>query len=137
MTQPKQDPLREPWPHTYANWMRAGVVVGLTLLVASFVVYIVRLLPPSVPHEQLPSLWSLPVKEYLARTGAPSGWSWVRRLHQGDVLNFLGVAALSTVTLACYARIIMPLLKSGERILAAIAIAQVLVIAIAATGWLR
>lgn len=125
------------WRETYARWMQAGVRIGLVALVASFVLYILGVLPSSLPPAQLPEVWGLPVSQYLARTGAPSGWAWIHRLGQGDVLNMLGVAILSSVTIACYLRVLLPLLRARERILAAIVAAQILVMLVAATGWLR
>jgi hypothetical protein len=125
------------WRATYARWLQAGVRLGLAVLVASFAVYLVGWLPSNVPPQELPGVWSLPVSEYLARTGAPSGWAWVRRLGEGDMLNMLGVAILSSVTIACYARIALPLARARERVLAAIVVAQVVVMLVAATGWWR
>jgi len=125
------------WRATYARWLEVGVRVGLFVLVASFAVYLLGILPASVPPESLPAVWNLPVSQYLERTGAPSGWGWISRLGQGDVLNMLGVAILSSVTIACYLRAIVPLLRKRERLLAGIAIAQAIVMLVAATGWLR
>lgn len=125
------------WRETYARWMQAGVRIGLVALVASFALYVLGILPSHVPPAQLPEVWGLPVGQYLARTGAPSGWEWIRRLGQGDVLNMLGVAILSSVTIACYLRVLLPLVRAGERVLAAIAAAQIVVMLVAATGWWR
>jgi hypothetical protein len=113
------------------------VRLGLAVLVASFAVYLVGALPSNVPPQELPGVWNLPVSQYLARTGGPSGWAWVRHLGEGDMLNMLGVAILSSVTIACYLRIAVPLLRARERILAAIVVAQVVVMLVAATGWWR
>ena len=128
---------RPDWRVTYARWLEAGVRIGLFVLVASFAVYLLGVLPASVPPESLPKVWNLPVSRYLERTGAPSGWGWVSRLAQGDVLNMLGVAILSSITIACYMRAIVPLLRKRERVLAGIVIAQVIVMLVAATGWWR
>lgn len=125
------------WRETYARWMQAGVRIGLVALVASFALYVLGVLPSHVPPSQLPEVWGLPVTQYLARTGAPSGWAWIERLGQGDVLNMLGVAILSSVTIACYLRVLLPLLRAGERVLAAIVAAQIAVMLVAATGWWR
>jgi len=125
------------WRTTYAPWLEVGVRVGLFVLVASFAVYLLGILPASVPPESLPTVWNLPVSQYLERTSAPSGWGWISRLGQGDVLNMLGVAILSSITIVCYVRVIVPLLRERERLLAGIAIAQVIVMLVAATGWLR
>ena len=51
---------------------------------------------------------------------------------RADYLNYVGVALLATVTLAAYARIVPMLLSQRERLRAAIAIAQVVVLVVAA-----
>ncbi|HZZ91510.1 MAG TPA: hypothetical protein VFE23_03055 [Usitatibacter sp.] len=125
------------WQAIYARWMQAGVWVGLAAILASFAVYVTGLLPANIPPAELPSVWSLPTAEYIARTGAPSGWEWIHRLYQGDVLNFAGVALLCSVTIACSVRIVVPLLRARERALALIVVLQVVVMLVAASGWLR
>jgi hypothetical protein len=72
----------------------------------------------------------------VAATGAPTGWSWLGRLRNADYANFLGIAMLCLVTIVCYVRVLPLLLRSGERMLAALALAQVLVLAAAASGLL-
>jgi hypothetical protein len=125
-----------PWQATYARWMQAGVAIGLAAVIASFAVYVTGLLPANIPPAQLPTVWGLPTAEYIARTGAPSGWEWIRRLGQGDVLNFAGVALLAAVTIACGLRIVVPLARAGERALATIVVLQVLIMVLAASGWI-
>ena len=120
--------------HLYADWLDVGTRVGFAALVASFVVYVTGLVPPGIAHTDLPRYWSLPVTEYLAATGAPSGWAWIARLGESDLLNFVGVAILGTVTILCYARILAVFVRSRERALAAICIAEVVVLAVAASG---
>jgi len=79
---------------------------------------------------------SQPVADYRALTGAPAGWGWLALLGKGDYLNLLGIAVLGLVTAVCYARIVPALLERGERLQAAMAIAQVLVLLAAASGLL-
>ena len=57
-----------------------------------------------------------------------TGWGWVQFLGRGDYVNFLGVAALASITLVCYARIV-PVLP---RLHAALAIIQIAVLLAAA-----
>jgi len=118
----------------YAGWVDLGTRIGFVALVASFVVYVTGLVPPGIAHADLPRYWSLPVTEYLAATGAPSGWAWIARLGESDLLNFVGVAMLGTVTILCYARILAVFVRARERALAAICIAEIVVLAIAASG---
>ena len=119
---------------TYARWLRRATRVALASLVVSFLVYVFGLREPLVSVQALPILWTLPVERFVAATGAPTGWSWLGYLGSGDYLNFAGVAMLGLVTVLCYARIVLPLLRSGERLYAALAIAQIVVLLIAASG---
>jgi hypothetical protein len=118
----------------YAGWLDLGARIGFVVLVASFVVYVTGLVPPGVAHAELPRYWSLPVTEYLAATGAPSGWGWIARLGESDLLNFVGVAILGMVTILCYARVLAAFVRSRERALAAICIAEIVVLVVAASG---
>ena len=58
----------------------------------------------------------------MAATGAPTGWRWLGFLGKGDYLSFIGVAALASISIVCYARMIPTLPKLQAR-LAAIQVA--------------
>jgi hypothetical protein len=121
---------------TYAALLGLGMKAGLLSLIASFAIYASGLLAPLVPFDELPRVWSLPVREYLAATGVHTGWSWVRLLDRGDFLNFLGIAFLSGVTIVCYLAIIPIFFRQRDRIYAWISIVEVLVLTLAASGLL-
>jgi hypothetical protein len=89
---------------------------------------------PLIPLGHLPQVWSLPLERYLAATGAPTGWQWLRVLVNGDYANFAGIATLGLVTLVCYLRLLAALLSRGERTLAIVAALQVAVLGAAAAG---
>jgi hypothetical protein len=116
----------------YARWLEAGTRIGLGLLVATFGIYALALLEPLVSHQRLAEVWTLPVEDYIAATGAPTGWRWLRFLGKGDYLNFVGIATLALVTVACYARLIAALLRDGARLQAALAALQIGVLLAAA-----
>lgn len=118
----------------YARWLGAIVTVAFAGLVASFFIYLFRLLPPGIPPEDLPRYWALPVADYVKATGAPTGWAWIRRLNEGDLLNFAGVAVMGSATILAYLRVMPVLAVTGRRALALIALAQVVVLAVAASG---
>jgi hypothetical protein len=121
---------------TYARWLARGTQIGLGALVASFFAYVAGLLAPLVPFGELPRLWQLPVAQFVAQTGAPTGWGWLARLGAGDYLNILGVALLSSVTAVAYARVLFVYLRRGDRWHAALAVAQIVVLLAAASGLL-
>ena len=108
--------------------------LGFAALLASFVVYVTGIVPAGIAPADLPRYWSLPVADYIAATGAPTGWTWLARLGESDLLNFVGVAILGTVTIACYARVLPLFLRTGERVFAAICVAEIVVLIAAASG---
>jgi len=118
----------------YARWLAWGTRASLTVLIGCFFVYALGLAEPLVPAAELVRLWTLPLAEYLAASGAPTGWRWLGYLGSGDYLNLLGIAMLCLITVACYARILPLLLKSGDRLYAALALAQIAVLLAAASG---
>jgi hypothetical protein len=131
---PNSTPERKAEQEAYAAWLAWGVRVGFAVLVGTFFLYVTGLVPAGVAPERLPELWALPVNAYLAATGAPTGWSWIHRLGEGDLLNLVGVAILAATSIACHLRVLPLFLRSGERAFAAICVAQVIVLGAAAAG---
>lgn len=118
----------------YARWLEWGTRLGLVALVALFAAYAGGLLAPQVPVDQLPALWNQPVADYLKATGAPSGWGWLQRLEQGDVANLLGIAILAGCSVLCLLALLPLALKRGDRLLAALCVAEAAVVLLAASG---
>lgn len=121
----------------YAHVLDRGVKIGFLLLLATFAPYALGLLTPQVPVEDLPRYWSLSVHDYLAATGMQAGWGWLRMLEKGDVLNFLGIAFLSGVSIVCYAVVAPRFFRKRDRIFGWLAVAEVLVLVLAASGVLK
>jgi hypothetical protein len=121
----------------YAKLLDGGMKLGLLILVVTFIVYLTGILTPHVPVDDLPIYWKMPVHKYLAATGIHPGWAWLGMLGKGDFLNFIGIAFLAGVTLICYVRIIPILLKKKDTIYAVLAVLEVLVLALAASGVLK
>ena len=121
----------------YAKLLDIGMKVGLIMLVISFIIYLSGVLTPHIPVNDLPKYWSMPVKEYLKATNIHTGWSWIYLLGQGDFLNFVGIAFLSGITIVCYIRIIPILFKKKDTVYAVLAIIEVLVLTLAASGVLK
>lgn len=119
----------------YARWLDAGTRIAFAISLAAFLVYATGMLQPFVPLEALPGLWGLPVDEYLRRTGAPAGWGWLGLANRADYLNLACVALLALVTVICYLRILPALIGLGERLQAAMAALQILVLLAAASGF--
>jgi hypothetical protein len=116
----------------YARWLDLGTRAGFVVLVVSFAAYVFGMLDPQMPPRELPALWGLPVDQYVSAARAPVGWGWLALVVKADYLNYVGVALLALVTVAAYARMVPTLVAQGERLRAAIAAAQVVVLVVAA-----
>ena len=121
----------------YAKLLDLGMKLGLIMLVVTFIIYLSGIFTPHIPVNDLPNYWSMPVKEYLKATNIHTGWSWIYLLGKGDFLNFTGIAFLSGVTIICYMRIIPILFRKKDTIYAVLAIIEVLVLVLAASGILK
>lgn len=118
----------------YAGLLDGGMKVGFVVLVLTFAVYLFGFAAPHVSHEQLAQLWTRPVGEYLKATDTHTGWSWVAMIGKGDYMNFVGIVLLSGVTVLCYLRILPILIAARDKVFIAIAVLEVLVLALAASG---
>ena len=126
----------------YAKILNVGMYLGLGILLATFALYLSGLLAPAVPIEELPNYWSLSAHEYLEainhqflhREELVLGWGWVFVLNKGDFINFLGIAVLALVTIVCYLGILPTLFRKKDWIYGAIAVLEVLILVLAASG---
>ena len=118
----------------YAGWLAFGVRLGFGALLASFVVYMTGLVPPGILPEDLPRYWSLPVVDYVRATGAPKGWSWVLRLGESDLMNFVGVGILGSTTIGCYLAVLPLFVRARERAFVLICLSEIAVLLAAASG---
>jgi hypothetical protein len=121
----------------YANILNWGMVVGFLILTAAFLMYVFGVLPNFVPIEDLPLHWTKKVHDFNHDLHAPTGWGWLAYIGKGDYLNFIGVAILAGLTIVCYLAIIPSLLRKKDTPYLVIAIAEVLVLVLAASGILK
>ena len=117
----------------FARWLDIGTRIALVLLVAGFAVYVSGLLTPQVPFADLSRLWGLPLAQFVAAAGAPTGWEWLALSGRGDYFNFFGIVLLTSIVIAAYARV-LPLLARRERAFALIAACEIAVLLAAASG---
>jgi hypothetical protein len=121
----------------YARLLDKGMKVGMLALIITFIIYMSGILAPYVPVDDLPKYWGMPVKEYLHEAEIGYGWSWLGLVGKGDFLNFTGIAFLAGVTVLCYIAIIPILFRKKDTIYGVIAILEVLVLTLAASGILK
>lgn len=121
----------------YAALLDKGMKIGLAILVVTFGLYVFGVLEPTVPVSDLSKYWSMSVRDYLEITGIGTGWSWAGHLGQGDLLNFAGIAFLSGITIVCYLAIVPTLLKKKDMPYVVLALVEVAVLVLAASGVLK
>jgi hypothetical protein len=112
----------------YARWVDWSTRLALLVLIASFFAYVLALADPLLPPQELAKLWAFPVDHYIAASGAPTGWGWLQLVHKADYLILAGAALLGLVSVLCYARIVPLLVRQHQRLRAAIALAQIVVL---------
>lgn len=121
----------------YARWLEWGASASLVVMALGFGLYLSGLLEPLLPLSTLASLWDLPVGEFLARTGTPTGWAWLRQLDHGDMVGELGVAMLALCSLPCVLAL-WPLFRArGEHVYARLCVVQAAVLLLSASGLIR
>ena len=122
---------------TYANILNVGMWAGLALLVVTFFIYISGVLPSLVPIEDLSKYWHLTASEFHTKLGTPIGWGWLDHVGKGDYLNFVGIAILAGLTIVCYIAIMPALKRKKDMAYLVIAVLEVVVLTLAASGILQ
>ena len=74
--------------------------------------------------------------DYLYSTKIEAGWAWTGMLGYSDFLNFVGIAMLAAVSIACFIAIVPLLLRNGDWLYAVLAVTEVIILSVAASGLL-
>ena len=128
----------------YARVLEIGMYIGLVILFITFGLYASGILAPAVPLDQISNYWNQGVNEYLEAVNRdhlhlahpPTGWAWVNMVGKGDFLNFVGIAILGGITIICYLAIVPSLLRKKDFAYLTMALLEVLVLSLAASGHL-
>ena len=137
MSAPREAPASQPAEQLrYARLLDWGTNLGLVVLVLSFGAYVFGLVAPFVPLDQLARAWSQPVGTYLEMTASPTGWGWLALAQHGDIAGLVGIVILAGCSLICLLALVPMYLRRGDRAFAALCLAEVAVVALAASGWL-
>ena len=67
-------------------------------------------------------------------TYIPQGWGWLALIGKGDICNFVGIIILAGLTIVCFAQLALSLARRKQWLLCVIAILEVLVLVLAASG---
>ena len=118
----------------YARILEKGMYIGLLILLITYAIYVLGIMSPYLPHSEVPRYWGLSVSDYLHHAKIEPGWAWLHMVGYGDFLNFVGIAILSGVSIICFLAIVPLLWKTRDRIYAVLAVTEVIILAVAASG---
>ena len=118
----------------YANILSYGTYIGLATMVITFFLYVGKVLEPVIPIEQLPHFWTMKVKDYMHEANLPHGWGWVNLVSHGDFVNFIGIVMLAGLTIVAYLRIIPILIKKKDTPFVIMAVVEIAILVLAASG---
>jgi len=118
----------------YARLLELGMFIGLAILLITFGLYAFGIMDPYIPLDKISGYWNLSVNDYLEHAHIKSGWAWLGMLKYGDFINFIGIAILAGITIPCYAAIVPTLLKNNDKAYAVMAILEVIILSVAASG---
>jgi hypothetical protein len=128
---------RDAWlQERYARLVDLLTRIAFLVSAGAFVLYLAGVPMPLMAPDDLPQLWALPLEEYLALSGAPTGWAWLALLGHADYVCLAGLALFPCVILLCNAAVLGALMQRRERLMAVLVAAQVAVLAIAASNLL-
>jgi len=132
--EPSDNPKPMPEQITYANLLFIGAWVGIVLMVFTYLIYVSGLMGAHVDMAVITRNWDKGVDAYLAITGSPCGWGWVRLLNRGDYLNYVGLVLLAVLTIVCYLFLIAGYRKRKDWMFFFISLLEVAVLTLAASG---
>jgi hypothetical protein len=121
----------------YARVLEFGMYIGLVLLFVTFATYTLGIMDPYIPLDEISRYWTPEaggVEAYLSEAKIEAGWGWLSMLGYSDFLNFAGVAILAGVSIICYAAIVPGLLKNKDKTYALLALLEVVILSVAASG---
>ena len=122
---------------TYARILNIGMFIGLAIIVITFIIYMLGILPSFISPQEIPNYWGMKSKDFIHTFHAPTGWEWLSLIGKGDYLNFVGIALLAGLTILCYLVILPILIRKKDTSYVVIAILEIAVLALAASGILK
>ncbi len=121
----------------YAKTLDIVAHAVMLVIGAGYLLYIMQLLPLSVPIETVAGNWQLSSSELQAKLHLFSGWSCFASLPlllHGDAVSYASVVMLSMATILCLATAVIVFFREKNHLFLMIAILQVVVLLVAASG---
>jgi hypothetical protein len=118
----------------YANLLLMGMLTGIIIMLITYAIYLSGMLAPHVDLSLIINHWDKGIQEYLEITHSPHGWGWLALLGHGDFLNYIGFVLLALMTIFCYLVLVRGYARNKDWIFTTIAILEIVVLSIAASG---
>ena len=118
----------------YAWLLRRFTLASIVSLVIAFVIYVFQWIPSYIEIDRMAELIQLRSAEYKAAANIPTGWGWLSLIGYSDYLSFLAIAFMSGVSIFIYFILVHVFLRCKDYIYASIAVIQILVFILAASG---
>jgi hypothetical protein len=122
---------------TYAKTLDYVAHTVIVVMAIGFLIYLMELLPLTVPIETIAGNWHLSAANLQAKLNLPCGWGCFTSpagiLH-GDIVSYISVIFLSLATLVCLASALTVFVSEKKHLYSVIATLQVLVLLVAASG---
>lgn len=104
------------------------------LVLVLYFIYVLGVLKPYVPMNSIVTCWKMNVHDYLHHCDIKPGWAWLSLVSYGDFLNFIGIAILAGITIICFLAIVPVLWRENDKLYAAFAVAEAVILGVAASG---
>ncbi|ABB22920.1 hypothetical protein [Pelodictyon luteolum] len=139
----KQDTLGKP-PVQNEQLAYAGVLdkmshFGMLFLGGSYAAYVFLLLPQEVTISDMAANWHLKASVMQAKLNAPVGWSFMaspESFLRGEALSYLAIIMICMIPVVCLLVTAPAFFREKRPIFGVIALLQVLILLVAATGML-
>jgi predicted membrane-bound dolichyl-phosphate-mannose-protein mannosyltransferase len=118
----------------YGRVLHYLVLAGFIILGLTFLIYAFGLLPSYMDAHRGPEVWHLPADEAVAETARPPFWGWATNLGRADLLSLGSLAILAATTPVGFLFLIVFFLRRRDLIYAGMALAQVIILVLAASG---
>ena len=130
----KHDIKASPAQLHYADTLFYGALIGFVIMLVTYALYVFGVLEPQIPLAELPRIWAHNAADYRAAGNIPQGWGWLALVGKGDICNFIGIAFLAALTIFCFVQLAWNLARQKQWLMMSIAVAEVLVLSLAASG---
>lgn len=124
----------DPVQLSYASIVRWVVLGGVLLMIGTFFFYVSGLVVSAIPVEEVPELWHMSAGELARQTGSAGAWAWIGALGDAHNLAFLALVFFPAATIVVLSIAAALFSRSGNKRYAIIALAEAVVLVVAASG---